>query len=164
MALINEKQKRFVEEYLLDLNAAQAAVRAGYKSGSASRLLSNPAVKSEIDTAIADRSHRTGVSQDKVIRELAKIAFYNASDIVSFDDGSINKNISRDDIAAVSSMKLVPYPFGGVAELEIKTYDKLKALELLGKHLNLFSPKPAPSDNGILSSIMDYLKNHESDI
>lgn len=81
MAKLTAKQKKFVEEYLIDLNATQAAIRAGYSPNTAqeqsSRLLSNVMVKNEIDKAMAERSRRTGINQDRVLRELAKIAFVN---------------------------------------------------------------------------------------
>ncbi|MGN0423091.1 MAG: terminase small subunit, partial [Lachnospiraceae bacterium] len=83
---MTKKQKLFVEEYLIDLNATQAAIRAGYSPETAqeqgSRLLSNVMVKKEIDKAMAERSRRTGVNADRVVMELAKIAFVNAIEVI----------------------------------------------------------------------------------
>ena len=75
---MTNKQRRFVEEYLIDLNATQAAVRAGYApkhaDNQASQLMAKTHVKAEIMRAIAERSKRTGVTADRVLMELAKLA------------------------------------------------------------------------------------------
>lgn len=143
---MTEKQKRFCEEYLIDLNATQAAIRAGYASASSSeqgsRLLRNVQVRARVDAALAARSARTGVNADRVIRELARIAFLNAPDLVNMDDATLLADASREDTAAIASVK-VKQMYGDVegVEREIKFADKLKALELLGKHLGMFSDK-----------------------
>ena len=67
------KQRRFVEEYLVDLNATQAAKRAGYAEGSAWRVMRNPEVAAGIEKAQAARAERTRVTADKVVEELAKV-------------------------------------------------------------------------------------------
>ncbi len=80
---LTKKQKRFVEEYLIDLNATQAAIRAGYSPQTAYSIgdenLKKPEIKNAIDKALAERSRRTGVNADRIIEELAKIAFLNPS-------------------------------------------------------------------------------------
>ena len=85
--MLNEKQKRFVSEYIIDLNAKQAAIRAGYSPKTAevqaSRLLSLVKVQTEISKAMEDRGKRTGVTQDRVLAELSAIAFAKATDYVS---------------------------------------------------------------------------------
>ena len=80
---MTKKQKRFVEEYLIDLNATQAAIRAGYKAGNAQRaseigseLLQKTPVADAISKAMAERSRRTGVSADRVIQELDNIPYF----------------------------------------------------------------------------------------
>ena len=86
MAKLTEKQKRFVEEYLIDLNATQAAIRAGYKVDNAQQVgsenLSKLVIREAIEKALAERSRRTGINQDRVVQELARIAFVNITDIV----------------------------------------------------------------------------------
>ena len=76
---MTKKQKRFVEEYLIDLNATQAAIRAGYSPATAKEIgcenLTKPNISEAIAKAMAERSRRTGVNQDRVLQELAKIAF-----------------------------------------------------------------------------------------
>ena len=75
------KEQRFVEEYLFDLNQTQAAIRAGYAPSSAdkqgSRLMKKKNITDAISAAMAERSRRTGISQDRIINELAKVAFAN---------------------------------------------------------------------------------------
>ncbi len=147
MAKLTRKQKRFVEEYLIDLNATQAAIRAGYSPDTAKDMgcenLAKPNIKNEIDKAIAERSKRTGVNADRVVRELAKIAFSKASDVINFRDATLRVDASEDDLAIIQSVKVktIPMQNGDGIEREIKLADKIKALELLGKHLGMFVDK-----------------------
>lgn len=155
---ITEKQKRFVEEYLIDLNATQAAIRAGYSPKTAqeqgSQNLSKLMVP--IAKAKAERSRRTGISQDRVIQELARIAFVNAADVINTDDASVVANAARDDLACIQMVKVkqMSGDKGDMTEREVKLADKLKALELLGKHLGLFEQQ---TDTGG-AAIADFLK------
>lgn len=86
MTKLTVKQQCFVDEYLIDLNATQAAIRAGYSAKTAdqqgSRLLANVKVQQTIAEEMAKRSKRTGINQDRVILELARLAFVNITDIV----------------------------------------------------------------------------------
>ena len=93
MAKLTEKQQRFIDEYLIDLNATQAAIRAGYSVKTAREQASQNLTKLNIQQAIsekmAERSKRTGVNQDRIVLELAKIAFVNAADVIDSDDATI---------------------------------------------------------------------------
>lgn len=123
VAKLTDKQKRFVDEYLLDLNATQAAIRAGYSAKTADRigpeLLGKTCVSDAIQAAILARQERTEITQDKVLEELGKVAFEEASD----RKGS-----------------------------ELRYSSKLRALELVGKHLGMFNMKykiePADDSSG----------------
>jgi len=143
---MTNRQRRFVDEYLIDLNGTQAAIRAGYSPSTASVIaaenLVKPNISAAISRAMADRSKRTGINADRVLEELAKIGFANAEDIVA-NDGSIRPDAVRDDLAAVQSVKdkRIPTKEGIIIDREIKLCDKLRALELLGKHLGLFTEK-----------------------
>lgn len=143
---MTNKQKRFIEEYLIDFNATQSAIRAGYSPKSAFIIgdenLKKPKIKGEIEKAIAERSRRTGISQDRVIQELARIAFVNFNDIVN-ENGEIKTDASADDLACVESYKVENGDSinGSSSKREVKLASKLKALELLGKHLGMFSDK-----------------------
>lgn len=147
MTKLTKKQQRFIDEYLIDLNATQAAIRAGYSSDTAGSIgqenLTKPEIKNAIDKAIAERSRRTGVNQDRVIIELAKIAFLNPTDVINMDEATIRGDSNRDDTACIASVKVktIPTEDGNIVEREVKTYDKLKALELLGKHLGIFNDR-----------------------
>ncbi len=167
---MTKKQKRFVEEYLIDLNATQAAIRAGYSPDSAKEIgsenLTKPNIAKAIDQAIAERSRRTGVNADRVVRELAKIAFVNAGEVVDLDTALLMDKISDDDMAAIQSVKVKTFGEDGV-EREVKLADKLKALELLGKHLGLFKDKVeingnVKADMSSLSSILKEIKGEGS--
>lgn len=141
---MTKKQKRFVEEYLIDMNATQAAIRAGYSPDTAHQMgsenLKKPVIKAAIDKEMAERSRRTGVNADRVIIELAKIAFVNAMDVIDQKTATVREDASADDTAAIQSVKVKSFGEDGL-EREIKMADKLKALELLGKHLGMFQDK-----------------------
>ena len=147
MAKLTKKQKMFVEEYLIDLNATQAAIRAGYSVSSARDIgcenLTKPNIQNAIATAMADRSRRTGINQDRVIMEIAKLAFLNPVDVIDMNAATVKGEANRDDTACIASVKVkvIPTDDGNITEREVKTYDKLKALELLGKHLGMFTDK-----------------------
>jgi len=144
---LTEKQKRFVEEYLIDLNATQAAIRAGYSVKNADKigpeLLGKTRVAEAIKQAMAERSKRTGITQDRVLRELAKVAFVNPTDVINMDEATIRDDANREDTAAIASIKVktIPAEDGDIVEREVKMCDKLKALELIGKHLGMFTDK-----------------------
>lgn len=147
MAKLTEKQQRFVDEYLIDLNATQAAIRAGYSVRTANeqgaRLLANVSIQNNISKRMAERSRRTGVNQDRVVIELAKIAFINAADVIDPDDATIKEGATTDDTAAIQSVKVkvIPTKEGEGVEREIRLNDKLKALELLGRHLGMWDDR-----------------------
>lgn len=150
------KQMRFCDEYLIDLNATQAAIRAGYSEKYAntnvSKLLQNTSIKEEIQKRQKDRVERTEITQDMVLRELAIIAFSNAADYAAVvekecedEDGNpvtyrtvepvLTKDLTEAQKKALSVIKK------GRDGFEVKPYDKVRALELLGKHLGMFTEK-----------------------
>ncbi len=144
---LTPRQRLFVQEYLIDLNASQAALRAGYSINNAhkigSQLLENPRIKQAVKLAMYEREQRTKVTQDRVIEELAKIAFINPTDVVNSYDASLHNGAAREDTAAISSIRVKKFPSreGFGVEREIKLHDKIRALDLLGKHLGLFNDK-----------------------
>ena len=143
---LTAKQQKFVEEYLIDLNATQAAIRAGYSVKTADvigyQLLQKTSVQEAIAKAMAERSRRTGVNQDRVVLELAKIAFVKMTDVVN-SNGEIKADASPDDLSCIESIKYKESDneFGGSVEREVKIASKMKALELLGKHLGMWNDK-----------------------
>lgn len=162
---MTKKQKRFVEEYLIDLNATQAAIRAGYKAGSAQRaseigseLLQKTPVAEAIQQAMAERSKRTGISQDRVIQELARIAFVNPQNVINPKDASVKADATEDDLACIQSVKVktMDGAKGKSVEREVRLNDKMKALELLGKHLGMFKDKLEVDADMDLNITIDY--------
>lgn len=120
------KQERFVQEYLVDLNATQAAIRAGYSAKTADRigpeLLGKTCVSEAIQKAIKKREKRTEVTQDYVIEKLKEIAEKDASD---------------------------------GPESDLKYSSKIKALELLGKHVGAFDGSMKNDKNEPVKVIID---------
>ena len=132
---LTPKQMRFVDEYMVDFNATQAAIRAGYKAKTAHVIgaenLRKPKIAEEIARRQKDLQKRTEVSQDRVVKELARIAFVDASVVCVTDFDKL----TDDQRAAIQGIK--PTNFGW----EIKLCDKIKALELLGRHIGMFNDK-----------------------
>lgn len=148
---LTAKQARFVEEYLIDLNATQAAIRAGYSKKTAdkqgSQLLGKPSIAEAIAAARAKRSKRTEITQDRVLAELAKVGFSDIRKLLTPTGNLIGPNEWDDDTAgAVASIEIVTRPGGvdesGEREVEhvakIRTWDKLSALDKLAKHVGLY--------------------------
>lgn len=149
---MNSKRKRFCDEYLIDLNATQAAIRAGYSSRfantNASKLLQNTTISQRIQKCMKDREVRTEIKQDRVVDELARIAFSDIGDylkIETFKDGDVEHKrlvvFDTDTLPAskkASIQEIRQNIHGGIS---FKLHDKLKALELLGRHLGMFTDK-----------------------
>ena len=147
---MTEKQKKFADEYLIDLNATRA-YKAAYKSvkndnsamAGASRMLRNVKVATYIEEKMAERAERTEIKQEDVVKELAKIGFAQITDYVEvqningFEKVIIKPTdeIEKEKIGAIAGIK------EGRNGIEIKMNDKVKALELLGKHLGMFTDK-----------------------
>lgn len=135
---LTDLQKRFADEYLKDLNATAAAGRAGYKDHNIGRqLITKNNVQAEIERRQKDRSRRTEITQDRVLQELAAIGFAKGTDYASIADGCVEikstDTLTETQKAAVTAIKETK---DGV---EIKLADKVKALELIGKHLGMFA-------------------------
>ena len=155
MAKLTNKQSRFIEEYLVDLNATQAAIRAGYSEKTAMeqgyQLLQKTSVQECIQKRMDGRSKRTEITSDRILEEIAKIGFSDVRNILTETDHLRRVSSLPDDVAAcVQSIEVVTRQTGqtdadGNKEVEyvhkIRLADKLKGLELLGKHLVLFTEK-----------------------
>lgn len=166
---MTKKQKLFCEEYLIDLNATQAAIRAGYSPETAYSIgqenLKKPEIRTRIEKAMAERSRRTGVNAERVVLELAKIAFVNAGMVIDATDATLKTDAALEDLAAIQSIKVKDMGDMGI-EREIRMADKLKALELLGRHLGMFNDKirlDAKLDTGKLDGILAQLQDGPPD-
>lgn len=181
---LSEKQQRFVDEYLVDLNATKAAIRAGYSEKTAysqgQRLLKNAEIQEAVQAARAQQQERTQITADAVLKELAAVAFANGSDfarvVVTHVPTTVygaegtprtearpiqtvelvaTEDIPEEKRAAIASIK------EGKHGIEVGSYDKVRALELLGKHLGLFDGRGAGSganENNLLQAIQDSMR------
>ncbi|MFQ6018808.1 MAG: terminase small subunit [Kiloniellaceae bacterium] len=139
------RQRRFVEEYLIDLNASRAARRAGYSARSASaygpRLLRRPEVAAAIAEAQAARVKRTRVDADRVVEELAKVAFGDPRKLFSWGPRGVvlrdSGELTEAEAALVSEVSESRTAAGGTRR--VKLHCKLSALTALAKHLGLFN-------------------------
>lgn len=157
------KQQLFVAEYLVDLNATQAAVRAGYSGMTARKIatenLSKPVIKAAIAAAMAARIHRIEVTADKVVQEIALVGFADYSDFVTIDESGMVTAIPLEKLAEgksriikkVKDKRVIRSTKGTEsnpdgdqildATFEFELCDKMKALELLARHMGLLNDK-----------------------
>ena len=171
--MLNDKQRRFVDEYLIDLNATQAAIRAGYSAKTAYSIgeenLRKPDIAAAVALAQAERAARTQITAARVITELAKIGFAdirkavnwraNVTALVEDDDGTPRMAVTNevclidsdkiDDETAVAISEISQTAQGG---LKVKFHDKQAALVNLGRHLGIFTDK----------TVMELNVTHES--
>lgn len=143
---LTKKQKIFADEYLIDLNATRA-YKVAYPSvkkdetarTNGSRMLTNANVADYIAERMQERQKRTEITQDRVLEELALIAFSRATDFAEVKKGIVyikdTSKLSSDQVRAIAGIKQ------GKFGVEIKLNDKEKALELLGRHLGMFKDK-----------------------
>lgn len=136
MVEVRTKHRLFVQEYLVDLKAREAAIRAGYSPASAhvtaSRLFANPRVREAITASIEDRF---GVTKASIVEELSAMAFANLGDHYAWDEGRIrskpSRNMTKSQQRAIASIRRVQTPTGSI--IEVRLPDKLRALELLAR-------------------------------
>ena len=153
---MTDAQKRFCDEYLIDLNATRA-YKVAYPNckkddtakSAGSRLLTNVNLQNYISEKMEEREKRTEVTQDMVIKELAKIAFLDIRKLYT-ENGQLKNvaDIDDDTAGAISSLETLEEYDGYGDDREkigdtqkVKLLDKTKALELLGRHLGIFNDK-----------------------
>lgn len=165
---LTPRQERFVQEYLVDLNGTQAAIRAGYSKKTAeqgaAQLLSNIKVASAIAIGKASTAEKLGVTKEMIVSELKKLGFSNMLDymrigtdgdpVLSFQD------LTRDQAAALSEVTVEDYVDGrgedarDVKRVKFKLSDKRSALVDLGKHLGMFVDKTEVSVSQSLEDLI----------
>ncbi len=168
---LTPKQQAFVAEYLIDLNATQAAIRAGYSAETAneqgSRLLANVSVKAAVESAMEERASRTQITADRVLTELAKLGFsdirravkwHSQVNVAAVDsdadmealasEGAIRfavanqvELISSGDIDDDTAAAIAEVSQSSTGALKIKFHDKKGALVDIGRHLGMFNDK-----------------------
>ena len=144
---LTPKQAEFVRQYLVDLNATAAAIRAGYSERTAKsqgqRLLTNVDVSAALAAAKAEREQRTEITQDRVVSELAKIAFADPRELMEWGPEGVklkdSAELTEEQAASVAEVSETTTKDGG--SLRLKKHDKVKALELLGRPLGMFTDK-----------------------
>ena len=149
---MNDKQRRFVAEYLVDLNGTQAAIRAGYSArtaeSQASTLLRNPKVRTAVSEGKAKQLAKADVTAQRVLNEIARLSFSDARKL--FDESGNLKplhELTDDEAAAIASVEIVVQPKRGAEDRDpdtihkIKVWDKTRSLEMLAKHFGLLTDK-----------------------
>lgn len=157
---LTEKQKRFCEEYLIDLNGTQAYIRTGYSAKKectarveSSKLLTKPNIKAYISELRESQSERTQITADKVLAELAAIAFSDRTELAQVVhkqgiDPETGEGIEYADVDLTDTDKLsdaAKKAISGIKRgrngVEVSSYDKIRALELIAKHLGMLNEK-----------------------
>lgn len=164
---LTAKQQRFVDEYLIDLNATQAAIRAGYSEKTAYSIgeenLKKPDVKAAIAVAREKLQERTEVTQDRVINELAKLGFFDPRKFFN-EDGTARNIAELDDTTAAAIVSIEVFEeyegrgddraFIGYTK-KYKLADKRAALVDLGKHLGMFIERKEVGQPGDFEKMND---------
>lgn len=154
---LNRRQKLFVQEYLIDLNATQAAIRAGYSEKTARFIgaenLTKPNIQAAISKAISSRAAKNEMDADATIREIALLASSDMADYVRVDEAGAVTVIPLDQlpegkskaIRKLKERRIIKSTAEGdqvmESTLEFELYDKLKGLELLARHHSLLHDK-----------------------
>lgn len=143
---LTPKQKLFCKYYLISLNATDAAIKAGYSKKTAKEIgaenLTKPHIQEYLESRMNKRAEKLEITADKVISEIAKLAFANTTDILEItDSGVVIKDLSKLDTTCIASAEEVFDKEGIKLGVKLKLHDKTKNLELLGRHLGLFKDK-----------------------
>lgn len=157
---LTPKQQRFADEYIIDLNATQAAIRAGYSVKTAREqacvLLTNLNIQAAVQKALKKRAERTQITADRVLEELAKIAFSNIVDYVSFNGSTVtlgdSEQIEREKLAAIESVS------EGKDGVKLKLHNKLTALNALSQHLGIDKPDTSSDEGEDDSNLIEALQ------
>jgi phage terminase small subunit len=145
---LSEKQQRFCEEYLADLNATQAAIRAGYKAGNSIRSiayenLTKPHLAKRIKELCDRELAEIGVTREKIFKELALLAFARITDFLSFGPEGVilfpSENLTPDQRKCIEFICEKTNRAGRF--IRFKLFDKVRALQLLGRYHDLFIEK-----------------------
>jgi len=161
---LTAKQDQFCKEYLVDLNATQAAIRAGYSEKTANVIaaenLSKPYIAERVAELKEERSKRTEITIDRVLNELAMIGFSDIAELVEIEEGGMIIAKRFDEIPdgktrilkAIKEDRIIRETPNGKEmivhdKIRYEAWDKLKALELLARHLGMLKDKdPFPTD------------------
>ena len=140
------KQERFVKEFLLDLNGTQAAIRAGYSEKTARSIaqenLTKPDIVCAIQKAQAERSVTLQITSHGVLAQLMEIAQASIADVVEWRENQLDVKpsnaLNQSTLRAIHSITIRGGE-SGPPTISVRMHDKLRALELCGKHLGIFN-------------------------
>lgn len=153
----------FVREYLVDLNQGGAARRAGYSARSSrsigKELMQNPAIRAEVRKALAKRAQRIGVKADDVLRALAEIAQMDKGAVVQVRNGTLH--VTDTDLLPPAVRRCISAVSQTQHGIRLQFDDRVKALELLGRHLALFTDNLTVNDSR--SKAIDEMTEEEID-
>jgi len=165
---LTKKQEAFVYEYLKDFNATQAYLRAGYKAKNeqvarvqAHRLLTKPNIQKKIQEELKKRQKKYEATTENIVKELSNIAFSDIFELIDINDDRTIILKSKDQLKEIDKKAVQSITYDArTGSIKIKMHDKLKALELLGKHLGMFEgEKPDIDQLNKLKEIIEGLKN-----
>lgn len=151
---MNAKQEQFCKEYLIDLNAAKAAKRAGYSEDSAKsigyELLNTEEISERISHLMAERSERCEVTADEILFELKYVGMSNIQDYMT-DNLEVKPlcDIPKEKAKAIKSIKKTVTEFDGGCKtvVEFVLHDKLSGLDKLGRHIGLYNKDESSKSN-----------------
>ena len=155
MARKNSRHERFCREYIKDLNGTRAAIAAGYSAktaeAAASRLLRNVKVQALLAKLTKKHADKLDLSAEKVLAEFSSMGFSNMLDymkVTEEGDAYVDlSNLTQEHAAAIHEVTVDEYVEGKgkharkVKRTKLKLVDKIRSLDLLGRHLKLFTEK-----------------------
>lgn len=190
MPALTQKQQRFVEEYLLDTCAGKAAIRAGFSKKTANQqghiLLGHPGIRAAIDAAKIKRSEKTEIDADRVLEEIAAMAFYDPAELIGVmrelasseecreGEGVISFNGKRYAISGISTpahiaglpenvrRAIVGWSWDRNENFTLKLADKSKALDQLARHLSLYNDRIEVSTLAGLADRLERAHRHDA--
>lgn len=164
---LTPKQQKFVAEYLIDLNATQAAIRAGYSAKTAkeqaARLLTNANIAAELEKRRGKIEKKLEISQEQIIAELAAIALSNGADYAKVIGDGVSSYVEFTPTDQLDPMKLKA--IASIEEsqngMKVKTHDKLRAIELLGKFMDWFDQQKEETETSLADNIAEAYRNRK---
>ncbi len=146
---LNERQRRFVAEYLVDFNATRAAIRAGYPAKTARcyswHLKRHPGIAAAINDGRPARERLMSITRDKVVQEYMRIAFADMRDFLDWTAtgprAKKREEVTDDQAAAIAELRIEK-----TGQMLIKLHDKRRALDQIVRLLGLTKAPPPPSD------------------
>lgn len=157
---LNEQQERFCREYVISLNATKAAENAGYSAKTAneqgSRLLANASVTARIQELLKPRMKRYDITAERVLEELATLAYSDITDFTRFNESGVtmkdSDTLPKRSRRAIAEVSQVMNEYGGTVKFRL--HDKKGALDSLGRYLKLFTDKVEHSGKVTLEDLV----------